>query len=148
MRNTLLYSSVMTPLITGTNVSIFLLLLTGTALFEVLVSKLHYAYSGKRLRKYHFSFARYLLILIPPFVAVRYLFVTEDIKGSFIKIFIAFALIGTLLEWLIGFLYRNIIGNRHWSYHRYSIGGYTSILVIPYWGFVGILAYLLIRVLQ
>ena len=138
----------MTPLITGTNVSIFLLLLTGTALFEVLVSKLHYAYSGKRLRKYHFSFARYLLILIPPLVAVSYLVAIGDVRESFIKIFLTFAAVGTLLEWLIGFLYRNVVGQRLWSYHRYSIGGYTSFLVIPYWGFVGILAYLIMQTIH
>lgn len=134
--------------ITWTNVSIFLLLLTGTALLEVFISKAHYAFTGKRFRAYRFSFARYLLILIPPLVAVSYLVVIGDVRESFIKIFLTFAAIGTLLEWLIGFLYRTVVGQRLWSYHRYSIGGYTSFLVIPYWGFVGILAYLIIQTIH
>lgn len=125
----------------------FLLLLIGTLLLEVLVSQLHYVLTGKGFRRYHFSFIRYLFVLLPPLVATVYLILAGNEGGTLLKFFLIFAVIGTLLEGLVGFVYQMTVGHRLWSYHRYAIAGYTSLLAIPYWGFVGVLAYALINLL-
>src|SRR3989304_2691959 len=125
----------------------FLLLLVGVLLLEALISQAHYFLTGKGFRDYHFSFVRYLFVLLPPLVATIYLVLVGNEEGTLLKLFLIFAIIGTLLEGLVGFVYQMTVGHRLWSYHRYAIGGYTSLLAIPYWGFVGVLAYALINLI-
>ena len=125
----------------------FLLLLVGVLLLEALISQIHYFLTGRGFRKYHFSFVRYLFVLLPPLVATIYLFLVGYEGGTLLKFFLIFAIIGTLLEGLVGFVYQMTVGHRLWSYHRYAIGGYTTLLAIPYWGFVGVLAYALINLI-
>jgi len=59
---------------------------------------------------------------------------------------LSFALVGTFLEWLIGFFYHKIVGQKLWTYHRYSLSGYTSLLSIPLWGLAGALFWLLAKI--
>lgn len=125
----------------------FLSLLVGTLLLEALVSQIHYFLTGKGFRKYHFSLVRYLFVLLPPLIATVYLVLAGDEGAALLKFFVAFAVIGTILEGLVGFVYQMTVGHRLWSYHRYAICGYTSLLAIPYWGFVGVLAYALINLI-
>jgi len=61
-------------------------------------------------------------------------------------VFALFAFWGTLLEGLVGFSYHMIVGQRLWTYHRYGIYGYTSLLSVPIWGLLGILMWFLARV--
>ena len=63
-----------------------------------------------------------------------------------LRIFLLFALLGPLGEWCIGFAYQAIVGQKLWTYHRFSINGNTSLLAIPFWGFAGVLFYYLSRI--
>lgn len=62
---------------------------------------------------------------------------------SVLQVYLVFALVGTFLEWIIGFMYRQIVGEKLWSYHRYAIAEYTSFLSIPIWGLAGVLFWVL-----
>lgn len=136
------------PDIGWTHSLFFLLLLLGTLLLEAFISQVHYFLTGKGFRKYHFSFARYLFVLLPPLIATLYLIIAGDGNTTLLKFFIAFAIVGTTLEGIVGFVYHMTVGHRLWSYHQYAINEYTSLLAIPYWGFVGVLAFVLISLLS
>ena len=84
---------------------------------------------------------------MPPIITALYLIIAGDGNTTLLKFFVAFAVIVTILEGLVGFVYQMTVGHRLWSYHRYAIGGYTRLLAIPYWGFVGVLAYVLINLI-
>lgn len=49
--------------------------------------------------------------------------------------FLAGMVVGTPLEWLLGFTYHKIFGSRLWIYERFYLPGrYASYLTIPIWG--------------
>ncbi|MFZ6034668.1 MAG: putative ABC transporter permease [Patescibacteria group bacterium] len=119
----------------------FLMVIIFGVLTEIAVSQLHYFLTKRHIKHYHFSYSRYLFLLLFPLVAT---FVTLGQNGNTLsKVFISFALLGTFLEWLIGFSYHMVVGQRLWTYHRLSLNGYTSVLSIPLWGLAGALFYLL-----
>ncbi len=108
---------------------------------ESIASGLHDRISKLRYKEHKFTLSRYLFFILFPTVATL---IVWNLMGMQIWIiFLAFALIGTFFEWLIGFSYEKIVGKQLWTYHRYSINGYTSLLSIPLWGFAGIIFYLL-----
>lgn len=53
--------------------------------------------------------------------------------------FIASAIVGSVAEGFVGFVYDKVLNKRLWTYNRLSIKGYTSLLSIPIWGIAGIL---------
>lgn len=61
-------------------------------------------------------------------------------------LFLIFAVIGTALEWLAGFVYQRVIGKRLWTYHRYRIGPYTSWQSAPMWGMGAVLFWLVVKI--
>lgn len=61
--------------------------------------------------------------------------------------YLLFCFVGTLCEFLIGFSYHRTVGQRLWTYHRFSLNGYTSLLAIPFWGVGGLLFYLITKIL-
>lgn len=108
---------------------------------EVLFSEKYFKH-----RLVHFKFSRYLFLLSIPFVGV---FVFTYILGfSIIKWFIIFALVGTILEYCIGYSYYKVVGKNLWTYNKYSINGHTSYLAIPLWGLGGVLLYLMSMVID
>lgn len=112
---------------------------------EIGFSKLHFIVTKKHYKTHHFSLGKYLyFIFIPTFGA----WVVYNAYGhSILYAFGLFAIVGTLIEFLLGMFYDKIIGQRLWTYHRYAIGGYTSLLSIPLWGFAGVVFWLLARAL-
>jgi uncharacterized membrane protein len=62
-------------------------------------------------------------------------------------VFLFFAVIGTFMEWLIGFAYENVVGKILWTYDKFNINGYTSYLSIPLWGIAGVVFWLIANVL-
>lgn len=99
------------------------------------------------LKKYHhFSIIKYLYLLLFPLIATVIIINFHGI--SLLKVFVIFAVVGTFLEWLIGLAYHKIVGQRLWTYHRFGLSGYTSLLSIPIWGLGGILFYLLAKALS
>lgn len=124
---------------------IFLFLIIFGFLFESFIFQTHYLLTGKKFKTYHYSFGRYFYYLIIPFSAVAFaLIATSDI--NLLLVFFTFSLLGTALEWLAGFAYQMIVGQKLWTYHRHSIGGYTSFLSVPLWGIGGVLFWLLVQI--
>jgi len=126
------------------NFYLFLGLVVIGVLLEVFLSQFHYFFTKKHYKKYHYSIGRYLFLLLFPFLATIYILSHTGLK--LINVFLAFALLGTFLEWLVGFSFHMVVGHRLWTYYRYNINTYTSLLSIPLWGLAGILFWLLAQV--
>src|SRR3989344_5279347 len=111
------------------NLFIFLLIFVGGVFLEISASKLHHFITKTHYKEHHFTFGKYLFLLLFPTIASLLILNREG--WSLIRVFIAFAVLGTALEWFVDFGYHKIIGQRLWTYHRYSIGKYTSFLSMP-----------------
>ena len=119
------------------SLAIFLGMVFFGGAFELVMSKF-------LLKKYHrFSIVKYLYLLLFPLAATIILINLHGV--SLLKVFVIFAIVGTLLEWLLGFGYHKIVGQRLWIYHRLTITGYTSLLSTPIWGMAGIMFWLLVQ---
>lgn len=124
---------------------IFLLLIVFGFVAESLYFQNGILAKNKKLKTYHFNTGRYIYYLITPVTALTFAFIaTSSIK--LLYVFFVFSLLGTFLEWLAGFAYHMIVGQKLWTYHRYSIGGYTSLLSMPLWGIGGVLFWLLVQI--
>lgn len=122
-------------------VLIFLALIIGGLFIESFISQIHYFVFKKGFKKYHYKFGRYLFFLLFPTLALIFSFMHTS--QTVFYVFAVFSIVGTTLEWLAGFAYHMVVGQRLWTYHRFSIGGYTSLFAIPLWGLGGVLFYLL-----
>lgn len=122
-------------------ITIFLALIIGGLIIESVFAQFHYLVYNRHFKEYHFKFSRYLFYLLFPTLAIIFSFIYTS--STVIYIFLIFSLVGTALEWLAGFAYHMVVGQRLWTYHRFSIGGYTSFLSLPLWGLGGILFWLL-----
>lgn len=101
-------------------------------------------FSGySRKKSAGFNFAKYIFLLLFPLLGVVVMIQREGIVV--LKLFILSSIVGTVLEWLIGFSYQQILGKRLWTYNQYSITKYTSILSLPLWGLAGVLMWLLVK---
>ncbi len=113
-------------------------------ILEMSIAKLHFYLTKRHYKIHHFTFAKYFLFLLFPLLSVSLISYLEGL--TIIKVFIAFALVGCFIEWLVGYGYDQIIGQRLWTYHTYSISKYTSFLSIPLWGFLGASFYIIMRI--
>ena len=129
----------------STTLIIFTAALFGGLLLDVLITKLHYLLAKSHYKEHHFKFRKYIWFIIFPLITVLLFSYITD--WTLFGIFIAFALIGTIGELFTGWAYHQVMGQRLWTYHRYSIGKYTSFLSIPLWGFAGIFVWLLAKLL-
>lgn len=121
----------------------FVLIITGFSL-EALFSKLYYKLTNNPYKNHHYSFSKYLYFIILPILIIIYF--VHGSSLNFIAVFLGFSLFGTLAEWIIGFFYHKIVGQRLWTYHKYAIFNYTSFLSIPMWGLAGLIFYLFIQI--
>lgn len=118
-------------------------MVVGGVLLEIIILQTYTAVTKKKLRKDHFSYGRYFFLFLFPFIGLFYL---TRINGvSILHIFSVFLLLGAMLEWFVGFSYHMIVGQRLWTYHRFSLNGYTSWLTIPIWGLGGVFFWLLAK---
>ena len=124
-------------------ISYLLLLIFGFAC-EYLIEIIFFKSKKKSVKTVHFTIGRYLYLLLLPILLTYIIILIEG--QQLVYIFLIFAFLGTFLEYLLGFFYHRIVGQRLWTYHRYSITSYTSILSIPFWGIGGIFAWLLIKI--
>lgn len=123
---------------------LFLFLVIGGVVLEEITERLYFKFTKKKFKEHHFSFSRYFYLLLFPILGT--IIIIQKNSSRLLIVFLTFSLIGTLLEWLIGFFYHKIVGQRLWTYHRFSLTGYTSWLCLPLWGLAGILFWLLARV--
>lgn len=125
---------------------LFVCMVLGGLLLELLARRMHYSLTKIHYKEHHFTWGKYLFFFSFPLVSLLILW--SRAGWSFLQVFIIFALVGTFLEWIIGFSYYQIVGVRLWSYHKYAITKYTSFLSIPLWGLAGVIFWLLAKALQ
>lgn len=113
-------------------------------ILEILLARFYNKLTHSKLKKNHTSLGRYIFLLIAPMLA--FLYTTTKLGYSPILVFAVFAVIGTLLEYLVGYAYHRVVGVRLWTYYRWSFGGYTSLLSTPLWGMLGLLTWLLAKI--
>lgn len=114
----------------------------GGVLLEVLVYSLYK--KREKIISSDFSVGKYLFLLSMPVMAIAAIGFNDIARV--LMVFLSFAAVGTVLEWLIGFSYHAIMGKRLWTYHHLPVHEYTSYLSIPLWGLAGILFWLLAQV--
>jgi hypothetical protein len=130
------------------NLIIFLGIIVFGVGIEVFLSKIYFHEEGGAKKKHqiiHFKFSRYLFLLSIPLLGVILMYFIVGI--SILESFFLFALLGTGLEYLVGYCYQAVVGQRLWTYYKYSLGEYTSLLSIPLWGLCGTLVFLLSKVI-
>jgi hypothetical protein len=116
----------------------------GGVFLESLIMKLHFYITKKHYKEHHYAFGKYVFFLSFPLLALLVIFYLTG--QTTINVFLIFSFFGTILEWCIGYAYYQVVGQRLWTYHRYSIGSFTSFLSIPVWGLGGVMFWLLAKV--
>lgn len=107
-------------------------------LIEVLFAFLFDIAIGKPFRYNHrFTLGKKVSFFSLPIWGL--LFLLFDKSTASVLVFLFAAAIGTLLEGLMGKGVSRIFGAKIWTYKRGSIGNFTSIYSIPYWGAAGVL---------
>jgi len=93
----------------------------------------------------HFRWSEYVALFILPLLSLIWLIFKYG--AVILAIYIASAICGTLLEWLTGWAYHKTIASKLWEYKRFPVptAGYTSWLTLPFWGFTGIIFFLLVE---
>lgn len=124
------------------NLILFLSLVVLGVGVEAILSKIYFRSHGKH-QVVHFKLSRYLFLLFVPLAGV--IFMSYLVGFSVWKFFLIFMILGTVLEYCIGYSYKIIVGQRLWQYNKYSINGHTSLLALPLWGLCGVLVYLLVH---
>lgn len=127
------------------NLALFLSIIVFGVGIEVILSKIHFRLHGQH-QVVHFKLSRYLFLLSVPLIAITLM--SYLVGLSIWKFFLIFMILGTVLEYWIGYSYKIIVGQRLWTYNKYSFHGYTSWLAIPLWGWCGVLVYLLVNSFQ
>lgn len=90
---------------------------------------------------HRFNWKAYLSLVSLPMLAV---ILVAQYKGVWVwYVFASSMMLGMLAEYAVGHAYHYMFGHRLWEYWRYAPGGYTSFLVAPFWGMVGLLFALL-----
>ena len=115
-------------------------IIIGLSFISISFIGFYLAYLYGRKTKY-FRWSEYSAILILPVVSV--ILVAYFIDMKVILLFILSALLGTFLEYIIGLTYHKALNKKLWTYSRYSLDGYTSILCIPIWGVAGVVFWFL-----
>jgi|GEM_PF-1943548 len=94
---------------------------------------------GKRFRR--FSWEEYATLAIASLVAIVPIFVIYG-EPVLVLFFVSIAL-GLFMEHVIGYLLHKSLKRHVWRYYRLTIGGYTSLLIAPFWGMAGLFFFLL-----
>jgi hypothetical protein len=126
-----------------TDFLLFIALVAGGVLLEVVLFKLFLSFVRSRLSA-DFILLKYCYLLSIPLLAV--LVIMQRTGTVVLYVFFITSLVGTLFEFLAGFAYKRVTGERLWTYHRYTVSEYTSMLSLPMWGLAGVLLWLLARV--
>ena len=94
---------------------------------------------GRKTKKFRWS-EYFAMIFVPVAGCLAFAF----FYGVTVIYFFALScLVGFMLEYGIGMAYHKTLNRRLWTYGKYSVGGYTSLLVLPMWGVAGVVFWLL-----
>lgn len=99
---------------------------------------------GRKTKRFRWS--EYIALFLLPSLFLIWLIFNH---GLVVLMFcLGTAVLGTLFEGLIGWAYHKTIASKFWEYKRLPIfgQGYTSWLALPFWGFVGVVFFLLMKV--
>ena len=116
------------------NTEKLLLYLIVVALSGAMIERLSRFHKHPKMNR--FTWVRYVLFIATPLAMSGLIFFALGLR--YLTVFFITAFIGTFGEWAVGYYYHHILGKRLWIYRRMSIGGYTSWLIVPLWGFAGI----------
>lgn len=119
-----------------------LILLTLVAITSLIGFYFAYQYS-KRFRT--FSWKEYAVLVIATIISVVPIMVTYG--KSTLLLFALSILFGLTLEHLVGYLLHKSLKRHIWRYYRFTLGGYTSLLIAPFWGMAGLFFFLLSKTL-
>jgi len=108
----------------------------GLILSLVSLAGFYCAYVYGRQTK-RFKWSEYYALIAAPLASVVAL--AYFVGARILILFVVGATVGFFLEYLIGFVYHKTLNERLWTYDRMSIGGYTSILSIPFWGIAAVI---------
>lgn len=89
---------------------------------------------GKDTKK--FSWKEYAAVAALPSLSLLWVWYRMGIVALYLYVITCIS--GPILEYVLGWAYHKTIGKRLWTYNKSYLNGYTSFLVIPYWGLVGI----------
>ena len=106
--------------------------------FEYVFAMLLDFLEKKPLRiNHHFTvLKRISLLSLPVWGLIAILFTNGT--HSYVNIFLMSAIIGTILEGMLGKFIHRFFGVRIWTYKYGSIGNFTSLYSLPYWGAAGL----------
>lgn len=116
---------------------LFLLLVAVMVVFDLLVQHIVKLFFNKKLKTSHpyHIFSKIVILSVPLLGLVMLVWNSE---WGYVRLFMASAVIGTLLEYLLGVFLMHIRGSEVWTYHFLPLGRYTSWISIPYWGGAGL----------
>jgi len=103
---------------------------------------LAYLYGRKTKR---FRWSEYIAIIILPIISIFAFAYLIDIK--IITVFVVSSFVAFSLEYILGLTYHKTLNKRLWTYDKFSVQGYTSLLSIPLWGIGGVTFWFLIKML-
>lgn len=116
-------------------------------ILELLVMFVIEAITKKPLRITHrYSLWKKISLFSLPIWGVIGLLAVSDV--NVLKLFIVSALVGTVLEFLLGRGLKTIFGIKLWTYKHGQLGQFTSIYSFPYWGGAGFVFLALAKLLQ
>jgi hypothetical protein len=119
-------------------------LIVSGVLLSVFISQFPHLTSEKHYKERNFSTSRYVFLLLFPAISIGIM--TYLAGGEVLIVFAVSCMVGWFLEWLVGFCYHMVVGEKLWIYKRLHINEYTSRLSIPLWGLAGVLLWLLAQV--
>lgn len=95
-------------------------------------------FTGKPFRLNHrFTLTKRISFFSLPIWGLLFLIFSKS--TAYALVFFYAAVLGTVLEALMGKFVLHIFGTRVWTYKRGKIGDFTSIYSIPYWGAAGLI---------
>ncbi len=124
--------------------AIYVFMFLASLVVDVFFERIYFLITKSHYKEHHFTLSRYLMSLLVPFVVI--LVLVLHLGYTYLNVFISAAIFGTILEWLVGWWFHQIMGTRLWTYHRYSITRYTSFLSIPIWGIAGVFMSLIVKI--
>jgi uncharacterized membrane protein len=116
----------------------------GSVFISIMLVGFYLAYLYGRKTK-QFRWSEYTAIIILPIISIFIFAYLIDVK--IINVFVISSFVGFVLEYILGLTYHKTLNKRLWTYDRFSVQGYTSLLSIPLWGIGGATFWFLIKML-
>lgn len=125
---------------------LFFVVVIAGLLFELVVFSALNLIIGRRLKTNHrYNLGKNISLMSIPIFGVIFLVMSK--QYNYAELFLLAAVVGTVAEYIFGRFFQHIEGKRVWTYNIATIGGYTSIFSIPYWGGAGLLFVLVAKMI-